>query len=122
MTSKLLERSTMLTAIYTPADPTEARTRNAERVIIGSVVESGWKHLSNIYSVRCDDGSYVAFDVREIAQFSGVFDGVSFARQQRLNALTRQIGRVFDSRAEFMATMLAAGERMAVVAPDDVAT
>lgn len=103
----------MLADIYQFGDATNVATRNGDPVVIGSVIEAGWKKLAYIFAVRHDDGSCISFDVREVPGLrEGFVAYVSAVQAKRLTHLSGLIGS-FETRDAFIAAISAVGTPMA---------
>lgn len=82
-------------------------------IVLGSVIEDGWKCLSHIFSVQLPDGSFVAFDERKLPQLAGAFDGVSLGAKARLEALAHALHNRFKGRDDFTAALVGVADQMA---------
>lgn len=99
--------------LYKPGNLMELTLADGGKVILGSVIEAGWKCLGQIYSAEMPDGSFVAFDVRLIPQFAVAFEKVSRAPKARLEALAMAVHEHFLCREAFFAALVGVGQKMA---------
>lgn len=97
---------------YKPGNLMELTLADGGTMVLGLVIEAGWKCLGYIYSAALPDGSFVAFDVRLIPQFSGAFEKVSRAPKARQHALAMAIHEHFAGREAFFAALVGVGQKM----------
>jgi hypothetical protein len=69
--------------------------------------------VSGIYSAQLPDGAYVAIDVRQMQDLSRAFDGVSFAKKARLDALAMAVHRSFKTYEQFFVYLIGIADRIA---------
>lgn len=99
---------------YSPCNELELTLASGEHVVLGGVFEAGkGAPMIYIFSTRMPDGSYVAFDVRQIPELVDAFAGVSIASRARMAALASAIRKHFERRDVFYAALVGAGSRMA---------
>lgn len=100
-------------ASYAPRDELELTLADGSRLVLGAVVEAGWKYLKYSFSARLPDGSLAAFDVRELPQLADAFAGVSIAPRARLEALAMAVHNEFRAREDFYVALVGVANRMA---------
>lgn len=98
---------------YKPGTELELTFDAGSSVRLASVFEGEAKRMAYTFCTRMADGSYVAFDVREVPQFSNVFDGVSRFEKARLEALATAVNACFDGRDEFYAAVAKVAVKLA---------
>ena len=97
-----------LHASYIPISCMEVTLESGQAIILAAV--SG---LSNHFCTKMPDGSFVSFDVREIAVLSNAFDGVSRGWKARLEALAHVVHSQFHAPGDFYAVLVGASTKMA---------
>lgn len=90
---------------YTPGTELELTFDTGSTVRLASVIEGEAKRMAYTFCTRMADGSYVAFDVREVPQFANVFAGVSRFEKARLEALAKAMNTCFDGCDDFYAAI-----------------
>ena len=98
---------------YRPGNELELTFDAGSSVRLASVFEGEAKRMAFTFCTRMTDGSYVAFDVREISQFNNVFDGVSRFEKPRLEALATAINACFVGRDDFYAAVVKVAIKLA---------
>jgi hypothetical protein len=69
---------------YASRDELELTLADGNRLVLGAVVEAGWKYLIYIFSAKLPDGSFAAFDVREVPQLTGALPASALLRKRAL--------------------------------------
>jgi hypothetical protein len=98
---------------YAPRDELELTLADGNRLVLGAVVEGGWKYLIHIFSAKLPDGSFAAFDVRQVPQLTDAFAGVSIAPRARLEALAMAVHHAFRVREDFYVALVGVADKMA---------
>ena len=98
---------------YKPGSEIELTLDVGSTVRLASVIEGEAKRMAYTFCTRMVDGSYVAFDVRDVPQFANVFEGVSRFEKARLEALATAVNSCFDTPEAFHTTVSMIAVKMA---------
>lgn len=98
---------------FASRDELELTLADGNQIVLGAVIEGGWKYLIYIFSARLPDGSFAAFDVREVPQLTDAFTGVSIAPRARLEALAMAVHNEFQAREDFYVALVGVANKMA---------
>lgn len=103
----------MLHESYRPGEEIEITFDADKPLRIACVVEGAAKRMSYVFCTKLADGSYAAFDVRQVSALNGVFGGVSRQTKAQLAALAGAIHQQFGTVERFHAALVGVGQKMA---------
>lgn len=89
---------------YQPGELAVIVFADGDEMLLGTLLEAGWKRHTYNYSAEVTPGSNVfwAFDIRQVEQLAGAVDGVSRKVDSLLGALSSRIVERFPSRESFV--------------------
>lgn len=103
----------MLHESYKPGRQVDVLYDDGPALRIASVVEGGVKCMVFVFCTQLRDGSYAAFDIRQIRQLQGVFDGVNGLTKGRLGALGAAVHTQFATADLFHAAIIGISLKLA---------